>query len=338
MASAAVAQFFERGRSAGNGPVLETLACWAEEDPHAVDAALQSSGMRALLEIVSDERFPETERDMAERVINTLHERRVEGGPSGLCKSAPLAFEPTISTTRFTPSEAVRSWYSVWGHACGRSSPSQHHNDIVLHIEMPSDQARIQNCSPIPMILWPASSLLSKLLISIPEFIYNQRVLELGAGFHAVCALTCAHLGASCVVTTDRDGAALERMRANVARNEHIPAQMVQVERLDWQNPDGSDALAGQQFDVIIGSDIIHEVTMAPLIEDMMRRFLKPGGTMIMVNAQKAHRYGLEEFQAIMEQSSEFDCKLVPACEELIDSTDEGDILYDCYSIRKAPM
>eukprot|EP00397_Hematodinium_sp_SG-2012_P036766 GEMP01039735.1.p1 GENE.GEMP01039735.1~~GEMP01039735.1.p1 ORF type:complete len:215 (+),score=81.22 GEMP01039735.1:975-1619(+) len=200
---------------------------------------------------------------------------------------------------------------------------------------MPSNQARIRNSSPIPMILWPASLLLGRLLLSVPHLTRHKRVLELGAGFHAICALACAHSGVERVVTTDCDGTALERMRDNVARNARTTTTpVVHVERLDWRHADNSDALRGAQFDVIMGSDIIHERVMADLIENMLRRFLKADGICVMLNAQKAHRFGVEEFQAHMATSADFDCRVVPVGEDVIAGCDVEDTFYDCYSIR----
>jgi len=111
----------------------------------------------------------------------------------------------------------------------------------------------------------------------------GTRVLELGCGL-GLAGIAAASEGAT-VVMSDYDDEALMFARYNVLKNltDQTLRSKVQLMPMDWRSP-----LEGLTFDVIIGADIIYERRMfSPLIL-LMKRYLSPGGTVMLTDPDRA--------------------------------------------------
>ncbi len=125
--------------------------------------------------------------------------------------------------------------------------------------------------APVWMISWPAAFGLAEYLVhEAPPA--GGAVLELGCGT-AVVGVVAAAAGAR-VLCTDYDEIALAVARHNVVVN---GLENVRLSRLDWY-----DAELGEQFRVVVGSEITyHEVAFEPLL-GVLDRGVAPGGTVVL--------------------------------------------------------
>ncbi len=120
--------------------------------------------------------------------------------------------------------------------------------------------------------IWEASLVLAS-FIGEQNLRADTTVLELGCGI-GVTGLFLAAWGHR-VVLTDINEDALLFANANIHLNDL--GDRAQALKLDWRNP----TLKGQ-FDYVIGSEIVYERDTYPAIIDVLRRYLKPMGTIYM--------------------------------------------------------
>lgn len=119
--------------------------------------------------------------------------------------------------------------------------------------------------------VWDACFLLS-LFIGSQPIVPGQRLLEIGAGLGVVgiYAALCGHD----VTITDVDDDALLFARANVLLN-GIPN--VPVVKMDWRDPKLTHT-----YDIILGSEVIYEKTIYPVLVEFLRKALSPNGTVFL--------------------------------------------------------
>lgn len=118
-----------------------------------------------------------------------------------------------------------------------------------------------------------------------PRPLAGLRALDLGCGM-GMAGATMAGLGAQ-VTLGDIDTAALLFARLNT-----LPwAQRCRVARCDWR----SDDLPGP-FDLIVGADVLYEVSQWPYIEAFARRRLAPGGTLMLGEPGRPTAKGFHEW------------------------------------------
>jgi predicted nicotinamide N-methyase len=87
-------------------------------------------------------------------------------------------------------------------------------------------------------------------------------------------------LGAS-VTFTDYVPAALEFAEKNARRNSLKPEKAT-FRRLDWQQPDALD-----QFDLILGAEILYEYFFHSDLLRLLEHALKPGGTVMLADRKR---------------------------------------------------
>ena len=124
--------------------------------------------------------------------------------------------------------------------------------------------------------IWEATLLLAYFLGKQPV-VRGQRVLEIGAGLGVagIYAALCGHD----VTISDDNQEALLFARANALLND---SPQVVVRKLDWQYPDLSD-----QFDVIIGAEVVYDRQLYPDLVQFFCSILKPQGMIFLAkNAQ----------------------------------------------------
>lgn len=141
--------------------------------------------------------------------------------------------------------------------------------------------------------LWPCALALSRRLAAEPHLVAGRSVLDLGCGV-GLSSVAAALAGASAVLATDREPAALRYTRANAEEN---GAQGIAAALLDWAAdapPDarqaalaaeagleaGSAAMlaAGAQFDVVLCSDVLYDEEAPAQLAALLRARVAPGG------------------------------------------------------------
>ena len=122
---------------------------------------------------------------------------------------------------------------------------------------------------------WRAATGLERFLDRID--LVGQRVLELGCG-SGRAGIGAAVRGAR-VVLTDVVGRALLVARFNA----RLVKDRLSIRRLEW----GNEQLPGPKFKVILGSDIVYDPALHPILEPCLRRHLDRDGVVLLSEPQR---------------------------------------------------
>ena len=160
---------------------------------------------------------------------------------------------------------------------------------------------------PFWVKLWEASMILAHTIASLPPK-PGSTVLELGAGL-AAPGLVAAALGYK-VTLSDYEPIILDFQRVSAAAS---GLKGVDFKIIDWKNPPKME-----QFDTIIGAEILfREEFFAPLLT-ILETFLAPGGTIYL--AHDMRRKSLNPFLQLAEKNFEiaFSTKKLKSADETI--------------------
>lgn len=127
---------------------------------------------------------------------------------------------------------------------------------------------------PFWAMVWEAALVLADFLVR-QEPDPHRDLLELGAGlgFAGLAAAARGHR----VTLTDNNPEALDFIRLSIYANQLHQAQAA---FLDWSQPTVSG-----RFDWLIGADILYEEATFPALDNLFRRYLKPGGYIYLAQA-----------------------------------------------------
>lgn len=129
--------------------------------------------------------------------------------------------------------------------------------------------------------VWVAAPALCRLLLQAPELVAGRTVLELGAGV-GLCGLLAAALGAARVQFTDV-ASLLPALRVNIDANVSSCPD-VSCSALDWDDEAcASEPLLAGQADLLLGSDVLYDLSHAAALPRVIARRLAPGGTALLV-------------------------------------------------------
>jgi predicted nicotinamide N-methyase len=124
---------------------------------------------------------------------------------------------------------------------------------------------------------WRAAIGMDQFLGTIGSCLNGNRVLELGGG-SGRAGISAAMRGAS-VVITDAATAGMLVCQFNAY---HVREQVV-VSRLDWRERDSRFGT----FPIIVGSDIVYDPKLFPILEPCLRRHLAPMGVVYLSEPQR---------------------------------------------------
>jgi predicted nicotinamide N-methyase len=116
--------------------------------------------------------------------------------------------------------------------------------------------------------LWPSSIALSQYILNNKPLFKNKKVLELGCGL-GLTGLA-ARAADAVVVFSDYDPLSLEFTRRNF---DQLPKVML----LDWRKP-----LIEEEFDLIIGADILYERKMMSPLLNVCRQAVRKDGMVLL--------------------------------------------------------
>ena len=172
------------------------------------------------------------------------------------------------------------------------------------------DTEDVFNNFPLWAKIWEASIVLSEYLAGIaPE--PGKRFLEIGSGM-GIPGIVASSFGHH-VTLTEYNPDALNFARANAEKNLSSTNADLEIVELDWNKPN----LEGS-FDIIFGSEIIYNDRDYQPILGLFKRFLKPGGEIIL--AERVRKTSIEFFRQI---SDIFDIK----AQKKILRSKEGEIM-----------
>ena len=118
----------------------------------------------------------------------------------------------------------------------------------------------------------------------------NSSILELGAGCGVPgLAIASSNPPPKKVYVTDLNPDTVENLKHNIDLNK---LQNSQAMCMDWSN---KKSWPQDQVDFVVGSDLIYQRSLVPLLVGVVLGLLKPGGTFLYV-APTTGRDGLEEF------------------------------------------
>lgn len=157
-------------------------------------------------------------------------------------------------------------------------------DQLGRRLDSAATRAWLDDYCPMFGAIWPATRALSALVAT--ENLAGQRVIELGCGL-ALPSLV-AHAAGADVLATDLHPDAPDFLVNNVARNELPPLRFA---ALDWRHPDDA-GLRAASFDRVIGSDILYERGLCPLVATVAAWLLAPGGHLTIADPGRPHLDG----------------------------------------------
>ncbi|GAX20482.1 hypothetical protein FisN_22Hh052 [Fistulifera solaris] len=167
---------------------------------------------------------------------------------------------------------------------------AQSSEDTILGQESPEDDTT-------GLGIWAASLICARWVVEWFSSKDYKHVLELGAGC-GVPGLAVATMGvASKVYLTDFNARTVNNLQHNVEINGL--ADCVEVLNMNWQD---RSTWPQEKMDVVIGSDLIYQSDMAPLLATTLQQLVAHHGRFLYA-APKEGRQGHADFLALMEQS-----------------------------------
>jgi len=139
---------------------------------------------------------------------------------------------------------------------------------------------------------WLSTYVMLPWLLALREKLAGKKVLELGAGGGLIgIALATSLFQVASITITDHVPCLYELIVKNVAENEATLIREPIVAQLDWED---DEALSGQTYDVIVGSDCVFRQTR-PAFTRAVFRHLKAGGDLYVTNAPPKCRPGVDD-------------------------------------------
>jgi predicted nicotinamide N-methyase len=151
------------------------------------------------------------------------------------------------------------------------------------------DRNRRDDYMPYWAYVWPGAYLLAEAVAREPWLVTDggspqRQALEIGCGL-GLAGLVALKRGLF-VTFTDYERAPLEFVARSAALNGFDPSQYSR-RILDWR------ALPGEQFEVILGADVIYESRLVPLVANLLAELLAPGGVALVASP---YRVAAERF------------------------------------------
>ena len=125
-------------------------------------------------------------------------------------------------------------------------------------------------------VMWKAAYVLEGVLSKEPAIVRGKSVLELGSGI-GLCGIAAHKLGAASVELTDYVEEIVNKLTrsAAAAADEGIGGGQISASILDWdEEASMEDGDAAQQYELVIGSDIIYEVEQCEVLAPVIARRL----------------------------------------------------------------
>jgi len=169
----------------------------------------------------------------------------------------------------------------------------------IEHADDPFGKAAADDTTGLGV--WPAALVLAQWLVQErKELLDASTIVELGCGCAVPGLAAALHGRPRAVHLTDLNSETLMNARANLAMNREnflVPetAACVHVSAMDWGNEQSYPPSAVGAVDLVLGSDLVYQKSLAPLLAQVLCRLMRPGGRFLYV-APATGRDGLEDF------------------------------------------
>jgi predicted nicotinamide N-methyase len=192
--------------------------------------------------------------------------------------------------------------------------------------------------SEIQCKIWPAAAMLGRWLWRHRRLVSGQTVLELGAGV-GTAGLAAAACGASRVVLTDINEAALRCARANCTRNGDVVQSVAAVAHLDWARPpmldaadeaeahadeEGVAALLRKPFDILLAADVVNDEGLSEMVFRVLQLYLAPKGLFIMCCPKARHRHCVDRLRSMLVEATELSVSVSDVPDWMVAGLDEA--------------
>jgi hypothetical protein len=144
--------------------------------------------------------------------------------------------------------------------------------------------------------IWASSLVTAQWMVAIRHRLANcPRILELGSGC-GVPALAVAQAVPSCteIYATDFNPQTVANLRHNINLNDDAVGRVHALE-MNWQDPNTWPTSGGQSIQVLVGSDLIYQSDMVPVLLQTITALLATDGTFFYV-APVTGRQGQDDF------------------------------------------
>ena len=210
---------------------------------------------------------------------------------------------PERRESRYTGPTTI-SEHTIGGRTIRLARPEA--PDRLLDSPQVIDWNRWDDYMPYWAYLWPGALLLAEAVAREPlsaadstNLVESPRVLEIGCGLGLAGLVA---LRRNCrVVFTDYDEAPFPFIRRSIDEN-GLDGSLAETRRLDWRQP------PDEKYPLILGSDVIYERRLVPLVVDLLASMLTPGGTGLISSPL---RVAAERFPAAVEDRG-LTCKVEP--------------------------
>ena len=166
-------------------------------------------------------------------------------------------------------------------------------------------------CASIVMACWMAST-------DISSRFEGKCLLELGAGCGIPGLAAAMYSAAKSVYLTDLNPVTMNNMKYNIDLNsnhykeqhsENTNTMLPWVERVKAMSIDWGDESTwpDEKIDYVLGSDLIYQKSIVPLLKNVVNGLLKTDGSFLYVCPEEGARDGLIEFIAAMSREG-FKC------------------------------
>jgi predicted nicotinamide N-methyase len=165
-----------------------------------------------------------------------------------------------------------------------------------IWLARPADPDRLLGCKRVQSLnahndympywayLWPGAYLLAVAVAREP-WLSGREALEIGCGL-GLAGLVGVAAGLK-VVFSDYDAAPL-RFVAQSARENGFDPSAYSTRMVDWSDP------PNERFEIILGADVLYERRLVPLVVNLIKRTLAPGGVALLAGPYRVATDDLE--------------------------------------------
>jgi len=147
--------------------------------------------------------------------------------------------------------------------------------------------------------IWAASLVCAQWVVRLRQRFENSTVIELGAGCGIPGLALAVSSTSTTVYLTDFNPKTVENLQHNVDIN-NLQSSCIAT-TINWQDP---TTYPTERADFCIGSDLVYQTDMVPLLVQTLQKLLKPDGRFFYVSPDTG-RQGQEDLWATLEQHME---------------------------------
>ena len=160
--------------------------------------------------------------------------------------------------------------------------------------------------------LWEASVVLSRYCLKHNSLLENKKIIELGCGCGLLGISILKEIPVETYTFSDYNSSVLNNLKDNLKLNKiSTKDKKIEIKELDWKN---HEKLAPNEYDIIIGTELIYKGGAILELAKVINKILKPGGKCyISMPKERSMTKTFLEYLGIMSNPSStgMSCKLI---------------------------